>query len=131
MHIQHRMVSPIIEITQDYSKEMKHAFVDPLSAASDTDVSNFNKNPRVKLYILNENRAWDDQGIAHVTATFVNKLKGISLVVRKEHECQNQFNKFYNILISTKNFTVILFCTGLLDILQSLYLTSNQVRWFN
>lgn len=131
MHIQHRMVSPIIEVTQDYSKEMKHAFVDPLSAASDTDVSNFNKNPRVKLYILNENRAWDDQGIAHVTATFVNKLKGISLVVRKEHECQNQFNKFYNILISTKNFTVILFCTGLLDILQSLYLTSNQVRWFN
>lgn len=131
MHIQPRMVSPIIEVTQDYSKEMKHAFLDPLSAASDTDVSNFNKNPRVKLYILNENRAWDDQGIAHVTATFVNKLKGISLVVRKEHECQNQFNTFYNInLISTQNFTVILFCT-LLDILHILYLTLNQVRWFN
>lgn len=57
-----------------------------LASSGEPDLSNFNKNPRVKLYILNENRAWDDQGIAHVTAMFVNKLKGISLVVRKEHE---------------------------------------------
>ena len=46
-----------------------------------SDVTN---NRRVKLYLLNENRAWDDQGIANVQATFLDKFKGIGLVVQKE-----------------------------------------------
>ena len=50
--------------------------------------------PRVKLYEQNAERQWDDKGIGHVSSTYVERyqylcgkverLKGISLVVRSE-----------------------------------------------
>lgn len=41
---------------------------------------------RVKLYELNAERQWDDKGTGHVSSTYVERLKGISLVVRSEQD---------------------------------------------
>lgn len=41
---------------------------------------------RVKLYELNAERQWDDKGTGHVSSAYVEKLKGISLVVRSEQD---------------------------------------------
>ncbi|XP_069464159.1 serine/threonine-protein phosphatase 4 regulatory subunit 3B isoform X1 [Ambystoma mexicanum] len=39
---------------------------------------------RVKVYTLNEDRQWDDRGTGHVSSTYVERLKGMSLLVRAE-----------------------------------------------
>ncbi|XP_050543788.1 serine/threonine-protein phosphatase 4 regulatory subunit 3A isoform X2 [Daktulosphaira vitifoliae] len=39
---------------------------------------------RVKLYALNVDRQWDDRGTGHVSCTYVERLKGVSLLVRAE-----------------------------------------------
>ncbi|XP_014255076.1 serine/threonine-protein phosphatase 4 regulatory subunit 3 isoform X2 [Cimex lectularius] len=39
---------------------------------------------RVKLYALNAERQWDDRGTGHVSSSYVERLKGISLLVRAE-----------------------------------------------
>ncbi|CAL1546883.1 unnamed protein product [Lymnaea stagnalis] len=39
---------------------------------------------RVKLYMLNEDRQWDDRGTGHVSSAYVERLRGISLLVRSE-----------------------------------------------
>lgn len=41
---------------------------------------------RVKLYALNADRQWDDRGTGHVTSSYVERLKGISLLVRAEND---------------------------------------------
>ncbi|XP_037729934.1 serine/threonine-protein phosphatase 4 regulatory subunit 3 isoform X2 [Drosophila subpulchrella] len=41
---------------------------------------------RVKLYALNAERQWDDRGTGHVSSTYVERLKGISLLVRAESD---------------------------------------------
>uniref|UniRef100_A0AAX7SCF3 Serine/threonine-protein phosphatase 4 regulatory subunit 3 n=1 Tax=Astatotilapia calliptera TaxID=8154 RepID=A0AAX7SCF3_ASTCA len=41
---------------------------------------------RVKVYTLNEDRQWDDRGTGHVSSTFVERLRGISLLVRAESD---------------------------------------------
>ncbi|XP_046997787.1 serine/threonine-protein phosphatase 4 regulatory subunit 3 isoform X3 [Schistocerca americana] len=41
---------------------------------------------RVKLYALNADRQWDDRGTGHVSSTYVDRLKGISLLVRAESD---------------------------------------------
>ncbi|KAG5673697.1 hypothetical protein PVAND_003720 [Polypedilum vanderplanki] len=41
---------------------------------------------RVKLYALNADRQWDDRGTGHVTSSYVDRLKGISLLVRAEND---------------------------------------------
>ncbi|KAM6956425.1 serine/threonine-protein phosphatase 4 regulatory subunit 3B isoform 3-T3 [Aplochiton taeniatus] len=41
---------------------------------------------RVKVYTLNEDRQWDDRGTGHVSSTFVERLKGIALLVRAESD---------------------------------------------
>lgn len=43
-----------------------------------------NTRRRVKLYMLNEERQWDDQGTGHVSSIFVERLKGMALLVRSE-----------------------------------------------
>ena len=39
---------------------------------------------RVKLYALNAERQWDDRGTGHVSSTYIERRKGISLLVRAE-----------------------------------------------
>jgi hypothetical protein len=39
---------------------------------------------RVKLYALNADRQWDDRGTGHVSCNYVERLKGVSLLVRAE-----------------------------------------------
>lgn len=39
---------------------------------------------RVKLYALNTDRQWDDRGTGHVSCTYTERLKGVSLLVRAE-----------------------------------------------
>uniref|UniRef100_A0A0E9VR82 PP4R3 EVH1-like domain-containing protein n=1 Tax=Anguilla anguilla TaxID=7936 RepID=A0A0E9VR82_ANGAN len=41
---------------------------------------------RVKVYTLNEDRQWDDRGTGHVSSTFIERQKGISLLVRAESD---------------------------------------------
>lgn len=41
---------------------------------------------RVKLYALNADRQWDDRGTGHVSSSYVDRLKGISLLVRAESD---------------------------------------------
>ena len=52
---------------------------------------------RVKLYALNADRQWDDKGTGHVSSTYVERLKGISLLVRAEadgeHPCDGKKGK--------------------------------------
>ncbi|KAH9517914.1 SMEK 2, suppressor of mek1 (Dictyostelium) [Dermatophagoides farinae] len=48
-----------------------------------------NSNPtdtrrRVKLYMLNANRTWDDRGTGHVSSSYIDRLNGMSLLVRAE-----------------------------------------------
>lgn len=41
---------------------------------------------RVKVYTLNEDRQWDDRGTGHVSWSYVERLKGTSLLVRAESD---------------------------------------------
>lgn len=41
---------------------------------------------RVKLYALNAERQWDDKGTGHVSSTYVERLRGASLLVRAESD---------------------------------------------
>ncbi|XP_078001272.1 serine/threonine-protein phosphatase 4 regulatory subunit 3-like isoform X2 [Glandiceps talaboti] len=41
---------------------------------------------RVKLYVLNEERQWDDRGTGYVSSAYVERLKGMSLLVRAESD---------------------------------------------
>ena len=45
---------------------------------------------RVKLYALNADRQWDDKGTGHVSSNYVERLKGISLLVRAESDGKNK-----------------------------------------
>ena len=45
----------------------------------------------MKLYALNAERQWDDKGTGHVSSTYVERLKGISLLVRAESDGQSGF----------------------------------------
>lgn len=47
---------------------------------------------RVKLYALNAERQWDDKGTGHVSSTYVERLKGISLLVRAESDGERSFS---------------------------------------
>lgn len=40
----------------------------------------------MKLYALNADRQWDDRGTGHVSSSYVERLKGISLLVRAESD---------------------------------------------
>ena len=52
---------------------------------------------RVKLYALNAERQWDDKGTGHVSSTYVERLKGISLLVRAEADGTNLLSLFISI----------------------------------
>uniref|UniRef100_A0A4W3J993 SMEK homolog 1 n=2 Tax=Callorhinchus milii TaxID=7868 RepID=A0A4W3J993_CALMI len=41
---------------------------------------------RVKVYTLNEERQWDDRGTGHVSSSYVERFKGMSLLVRAESD---------------------------------------------
>ncbi|XP_058881476.1 serine/threonine-protein phosphatase 4 regulatory subunit 3 isoform X6 [Acipenser ruthenus] len=41
---------------------------------------------RVKVYTLNEDRQWDDRGTGHVSSTYIERLKGMALLVRAESD---------------------------------------------
>ena len=45
---------------------------------------------RVKLYMLNEDRQWDDRGTGHVSSGYVESLQGMSLIVRSETDGRYQ-----------------------------------------
>lgn len=47
---------------------------------------------RVKLYALNADRQWDDRGTGHVSSSYVDRLKGMSLLVRAELDGESGVN---------------------------------------
>lgn len=50
---------------------------------------------RVKVYTLNEDRQWDDRGTGHVSSTYVDRLKGMSLLVRAEADGEEGGRGYY------------------------------------
>lgn len=50
---------------------------------------------RVKVYTLNEDRQWDDRGTGHVSSTYVDRLKGTSLLVRAESDGKSFLSSKY------------------------------------
>jgi len=66
---------------------------------------------RVKLYALNAERQWDDRGTGHVSSSYVDRLKGISLLVRAESD-----GMFLQSLFFLLRFNNIYLCDfGLMD----------------
>lgn len=65
--------------TGEVSEEVAAGTVGPEATMSDT-------RRRVKVYTLNEDRQWDDRGTGHVSSTYVEELKGMSLLVRAESD---------------------------------------------
>lgn len=63
----------------EVSEAVAAAAVGPVATMSDT-------RRRVKVYTLNEDRQWDDRGTGHVSSTYVEELKGMSLLVRAESD---------------------------------------------
>ncbi|XP_001628838.2 serine/threonine-protein phosphatase 4 regulatory subunit 3A isoform X1 [Nematostella vectensis] len=45
-----------------------------------------NTRRRVKVYTLNEDRQWDDRGTGHVSSSYVERLQGMSIMVRSEED---------------------------------------------
>ena len=60
---------------------------------------------RVKLYALNAERQWDDKGTGHVSSTYVERLKGISLLVRAEAD--GKYSNYVAIYISLIQYCII------------------------
>lgn len=69
---------------------------------------------RVKVYTLNEDRQWDDRGTGHVSSGYVERLRGMSLLVRAESD--GKFNTLPGSLYKCINLSVShlkrLFLTG-------------------
>ncbi len=45
-----------------------------------------NTRRRVKLYMLNEAKQWEDKGTGYVSSIYVEKFRGMSLLVRSEDD---------------------------------------------
>ena len=45
-----------------------------------------NTTRRVKLYVMNEDRQWDDRGTGYVSSSYVELLQGMALLVRSEED---------------------------------------------
>ena len=59
----------------------------PTMAASEN-----NSKRRVKLYMLNDERLWDDRGTGHVSSVYNVRLQGMVLLVKAETDGENKLN---------------------------------------
>ncbi|XP_067942680.1 serine/threonine-protein phosphatase 4 regulatory subunit 3A-like isoform X2 [Watersipora subatra] len=56
------------------------------STGNDTSPPTKNPHRRVKVYMLNIERAWDDKGTGHVSCAYIDRLSGMALIVRSEDD---------------------------------------------
>uniref|UniRef100_A0A8C3WJD2 Protein phosphatase 4 regulatory subunit 3B n=1 Tax=Catagonus wagneri TaxID=51154 RepID=A0A8C3WJD2_9CETA len=75
----HRYSLSRVRDVDEVSEEAAAGVVGIAATMSDT-------RRRVKVYTLNEDRQWDDRGTGHVSSTYVEELKGMSLLVRAESD---------------------------------------------
>lgn len=68
------------------SRRAKSKSVKTSRMAAERVADNNNTRRRVKLYMLNEERVWDDRGTGHVSSSYVDKLRGMALLVRSEND---------------------------------------------
>lgn len=54
------------------------------SSEESEPISSTDTRRRVKLYMLNANRTWDDRGTGHVSSSYIDRLNGMSLLVKAE-----------------------------------------------
>ena len=54
---------------------------------------------RVKLYMLNAGRVWDDQGTGYVSSTFIEKTKNMFLLVKEENRSKEKLTFIVMIFI--------------------------------
>lgn len=66
---------------------------------------------RVKVYTLNEDRQWDDRGTGHVSSCYVERLKGMSLLVRAESDGKCVCLRVQSFLILPRKGTGLSFVT--------------------
>jgi len=59
-----------------------------MSVRAEMAAESTNTRRRVKLYMLNENRAWDDNGTGHVAVTYSEKPKFMMIDVKSEVDGQ-------------------------------------------
>ena len=69
----------------------------------------------MKLYVMNEDRQWEDKGTGYVSSSYVELLQGMALLVRSEED-------------GTKCFDRLFFTTQLELCLTALMLT-NYMEW--
>ncbi|ESO04595.1 hypothetical protein HELRODRAFT_111611, partial [Helobdella robusta] len=53
---------------------------------AETNKGEKDEKMRVKLYMLNAGRVWDDQGTGYVSSTFIDKSKNMILLVKEENK---------------------------------------------
>jgi protein phosphatase-4 regulatory subunit 3 len=53
-----------------------------------------NTRRRVKLYVMNEDRQWDDRGTGYVSSSYVESLQGMALLVRSEEDGMKTLSQF-------------------------------------
>lgn len=61
---------------------------------------------RVKLYLLDEKKIWDDRGTGHVSSAYVEKLKGMSLLVRSETDGKYSNSTYQNFPYIITDYTI-------------------------
>ncbi len=53
---------------------------------------------RVKFYVLNDMRQWDDKGTGYVSWTYSDKQRCVSIIVKSEIDGINQYVYIYIII---------------------------------
>ena len=61
-----------------------------------------NSRRRVKLYMLNAERMWDDRGTGYISSMYVEKFRGMCLLVRSEDdgECWPMYRCILNVSLT-------------------------------
>lgn len=74
--------------------------------AESTKSAERDEKMRVKLYMLNAGRAWDDQGTGYVSSTFAEKTKNMYLIVKEENKSESFFH--YNDNFINFNYLILI-----------------------
>lgn len=80
MHIRQKQIANILK----YVVKKRAVNKATTNQTTTTNTMATDTRRRVKLYALNAERQWDDRGTGHVSSNYVDRLKGISLLVRAE-----------------------------------------------
>jgi len=88
-----------------------------------------NTRRRVKLYMLNENRAWDDNGTGHVAVTYSEKPKFMMLDVKSEIDGESSvINGENHLYINSNALTISQLCRVSQNLLTKVHFVMQKLR---